>query len=55
MENMNEEKEKRTRSYLDALLVASDPMTGERLSPPQTLRLAIGFMFYTLDYVILIH
>ena len=55
MENMNAEKEKRTKSYLDALLVASDPMTGERLSPRQTLRLAIGFMLYTLDYVNLIH
>ena len=46
METRKEEKEKiPTRSYLEALLDASDPETGEKLSTSDTSRLATGFMY----------
>ena len=48
MEKMTENKapsQKKAASYLDALLSAADPQTGEKLSRRETVRMAAGFMY----------
>jgi hypothetical protein len=48
MEKMTENKgvsQKKAASYLDALLSAADPETGEKLSRRETVRMAAAFMY----------